>query len=551
MSDGAQTYDLVIVGSGAASMSAGLVARRAGKSVIVLEKAEMIGGSTALSGGVMWIPNSPTMKRAGYSDSYEAAREYLDACLGEPTLGSSSARREAFLKEGPRAVEFVETLGMPLHYPPGYSDYYENERPAGLADGRSLVTPVFNTKELGAWGAKLRRQVGMPAIRMDEAGPLLLNGRTWKSKVTSLKVAWRMFKGRLGADLVGNGASLYGWLLKIALREGVTIRLESPVTGFVEQDGRIAGVVVRHGGKSVTIGAREGVILDAGGFSHNAEMRERYQPKPGGTSWTHANPGDTGEIMQQVMALGAATEEMDHAVWVATTVLPDGTRSMLPADLQKPHSIMVDSSGARYVNEATDYMAVGQAMFRRHQTVPAVPSWVILDSRNKHRYFFASHPPGPPPKSWIESGYMKRADTLEDLARQCEIDAAGLKTTIERFNRFARAGVDEDFGRGRSAWHRYFGDPAHKPNASLGTIEKPPFYATKVFPGDVGTFGGLVTDEYARVLKEDGQVIPGLYACGNLTSSVMGRAYPGAGASIAPSFVFGYVAAKHALRVND
>ena len=544
-------FDLVIVGSGAGSMPAALIARRAGKSVLVIEKAEQIGGSTAMSGGVMWIPNSSVMNRAGHPDSYEGAKTYFDACIGETTLrGASPARRHTYLSEGPRAVEFLEGLGMEFYFPAGYSDYYEGERPGGLKSGRAIVTPPYDARRLGDWSKKLRRHYPIPA-RMDELPPLLRGMRSVASFVAAAKVGFRMLRNRLGADLVGSGTALFGRMLEIGLREGVTIWLDSPVTGLIEQDGRIAGITARHEGVEVRIGATHGVLLDAGGFSRNAAMRaQHHTPGTASGEWTHANPGDTGEVMNMATALGAATESLDHAVWVSTAVLPDGRVEMVTPDLQKPHVVMVDSQGERYVNEATDYVCVGRTMIAHDAKGGSIPSWAIIESRARNRYFWAGNPPGEPPAAWIESGYMIKADSLDELAQRCGLDPERLKATITRFNGFARKGVDDDFGRGGSAFHSFFGDPANKPSATLGPIEQPPFYASKVFPGDVGTFGGLVTDEHARVLKEDGSIIPGLYAAGNITSSVMGMAYPGAGASIGPSFVFGYVAARHALGAN-
>jgi 3-oxosteroid 1-dehydrogenase len=218
--------------------------------------------------------------------------------------------------------------------------------------------------------------------------------------------------------------------------------------------------------------------------------------------------------------------------------------------MAKPHSIVVDQGGERYMNEATSYVDVGNAMYARNEQTPAIPSWYIVDSRHRRRYRFGGLPPGSPPAHWLSSGYMIEAATLAELARKCGIDAERLDATVKRFNQFALAGVDEDFGRGASAYNRFFGDPSHKPNASLGTIEKGPFYAVKLYPGDVGTSGGLVTDEFARVLRKDGTFIPGLYAAGNAAAPVVGASYPGAGASIASSLVFGFVAARHALDVD-
>jgi 3-oxosteroid 1-dehydrogenase len=213
----------------------------------------------------------------------------------------------------------------------------------------------------------------------------------------------------------------------------------------------------------------------------------------------------------------------------------------------KPYCIMVDQRGDRYVNEATSYVTVGNAMYTHNERTPAVPSWMILESRHRNRYFWAAFAPGPPPKDWITSGYMKQADTIADLARLCSIEPARLEATVQRFNGFARSGMDRDFRRGLSAYgYDWQGDRTIKPNGTLGAIEKPPFYAVRILPGDVGTCGGLLTDEHGRVLRDDGEAIPGLYATGNTTASLLGKSYPGAGASIGASLVFGWIAAHHA-----
>jgi 3-oxosteroid 1-dehydrogenase len=277
-------------------------------------------------------------------------------------------------------------------------------------------------------------------------------------------------------------------------------------------------------------------------------MREAYQPKPTSTEWTFVNPGDTGEMIRAAMALGAQTDLMDEAWWMGTSVLPDGSSGGMhsPNDIGKPHCIVVGRDGRRFVNESNSYMEFGQRMY----AAGAVPAWAVFDSRHRNSYPWGLALPGRTPRDLLDKGYFKKADTLAELAALCGIDAEGLARQVARFNTFARNGKDEDFQRGDSAYNRYYGDPSHKPNANLGTIEKAPFYAVEMVPGDVGTSGGVMTDEYARVLKADGAIIPGLYATGNSTAAVVGRSYPGAGASVGPSMTFGYIAALHAAGAN-
>jgi len=544
--------DLVIVGSGAGAVTAALRAKKWGKTALIVEKAEFFGGSTALSGGVTWIPNAAPLLRAGVDDSIEKGRAYLDACAGPYAPGTTRERREAYLGKGPEMISFLESEGMEFAYLDGFSDYHEGEYPGGLARGRSLGGKLFALNRLGDWLPKMRRASGIQEIpaTVPEIGQLVLSGRTWKSRITFVKVGWRMIQRKLGRLLVAAGASLQGRLFLLAKNAGVEIWLGAPLTDLIRENGRVVGVVVRQNGRDRRVRARHGVLLDAGGFARNPEMRANMSRVPH-SQWTVANEGDTGEVLKMATDLGADTAMTQEAWWIPASFLPDGSIQWHnPIDMGKPHAIVVDQGGSRYVNESTSYVTVGLAMFERDKTVPAVPSWFIVESRHRDRYRMGIAPAGKTPEDWITSGYMKRADTIEDLARQCDIPPEQLRATVDRFNGFAEAGHDADFGKGESAYNRVWGDPTNRPNPSLGKIEIGPFYAVKVFPADVGTCGGLVADEHARVLDKDGRPIPGLYAAGNITASVMGPSYPGAGASIGASMVFSYIAADHALQAS-
>lgn len=562
MSDWDAEFDLVVVGSGGGSVCASLAAKDRGKKALIIEKQGVFGGSTGFSGGVWWIPNNPLMAREGIPDSYERARTYLDAAVGEYTRGSSSERREAYLHTGPEMVTFLESHGMRFQRVAYWPDYYD-DLPGGEKTSRSLVAPLFDLRELGDWQMKLSMYKGatMPA-NSDEFPALSLFRRTWQGRFKALQVMGRGLWDKLsGRRLVGTGAAIQGRMLKIALEEQLPIWLDSPVEDLVCEDNRVTGVVVNREGAPVRVRARDGVLINVGGFSRNREMREEFQQHPISDRWTNANPGDTGEIIQAAMKLGAAVECMGEAWWVVTSLGPgetypegavaaDGTpvpfmhHSM---DLTKPFLIMVDQDGRRIADESGAYMEIGQRIYQRQrETGRAVPAWAIMDSRHRRNYIWGSAMPGRVPRQWLDSGYMKKADSLATLAEQCGIDPAGLGQTVERFNRFAATGIDEDFGRGGREFDRRNGDPTVKPNAALGAIEKPPFYACAIYPGDVGTAGGLVCDEHSRVLRQDDSVIEGLYATGNSTSSVFGGCYPGAGASIGASFTFGYIAAGHA-----
>jgi 3-oxosteroid 1-dehydrogenase len=287
--------------------------------------------------------------------------------------------------------------------------------------------------------------------------------------------------------------------------------------------------------------------LASGGFAHNPEMRQHYGgDQPNRARWSIANPGDTGEALQAAMRIGALTDLMDEAWWLPSPRTGRFGQSTLDQARQRPRTIYVDAAGHRFVNESNSYMEVGKAMYARDKTSRAVPCWLIFDDRYRKRYAHLRSRPGRFPKKLFESGMLKQAWTLEDLARLCDIDPTGLAETVERFNLHAAEGADPDYGRGESAYNRALGDPNHAVHPCLGPIDEPPYYGVQVVPGDIGTCGGLLTNEHAQVLGQDNQPIEGLYATGNGTATVMGRHYLGPGASIANTMVFGYVGARHA-----
>jgi 3-oxosteroid 1-dehydrogenase len=548
-------HDFVVVGSGGGSMCAGLVMRSSGKSVLILEKTALVGGTTARSGGVMWIPNNPFMKRDGVEDSVEKASTYLDAVTGgqSDAPGASRERRRTYVTEAPAMVKFLRSQGVKLTRVKEWPDYYD-ERPGGSALGRTVVAELFDANELGAWKQKLRPsfiRAPVPAT-LEEMMELPGLKRSWRVKALLVKLVLRGFIAKLtGKEWIAGGAALQGRMLQAALRAGVEIRTDSPVSELVVEGGAVKGVVTVKEGRPWRVGARLGVLVNAGGFAHNQGMRDRYQP---GTSvkWTMAAPGDTGEMIEEMMRHGAAIAQMEERVGCQVTLPPGALESEFKPTAQAvtaaPHAILVDQSGVRYMNEGGSYMAYCKAMLERNKVVPAVPSWALLDSQYLRNYMLAGTMAGTnKPQRWYDEGYLKKADTIEALAQQLNIESATLKGTIDRFNRFVANNRDEDFNRGARAYDRWLGDSFNKPSETLGSISEPPFYAIPVLPGDVGTYGGVVTDEHARVLRKDGSVITGLYATGVSTASVMGRAYPGAGSSVGPSFVWGYVAAKEAV----
>jgi 3-oxosteroid 1-dehydrogenase len=423
-----------------------------------------------------------------------------------------------------------------------------------------LIVDVFDLRRLGSWAEKLRLRDG-PAIPMTMAdlSPLMLKGRTVRSLMAMMRVGWRIIQNKLGRRLVGTGAALQGRLLEAALDKSTPIWLDAEVTGFQRESGRVVGVTVRKGERELQVRATRGVLIDAGGFSHDVKWRAELQPKGARPELSLANPGDTGEMIREAVALGAAVDLMDLSWWIPVSRTPEGAVLVHTSDIAKPHSVVVDRNGRRFVNETTSYVAWG-LKYLEQGAVRAGPCWFIFDHEYVRKYRFGGLDPQPLmsrlglsrqddkfPAQWFSSGFMKKAASLDELARQCELPLDQLRTTVDRLNGFAANGVDLDFGRGRGAYHRWCGDTNQKPNANLGPISSAPFYAVQIGPGDVGTAGGLVADSAGRVMDKSGAPIPGLYATGNATASVVGRSYPGAGASIAASIVFGIVAARHAM----
>jgi 3-oxosteroid 1-dehydrogenase len=549
------TTDVVIVGSGGGALCAALLARSRGLEALVAEKTDLIGGSTAMSGGGIWVPNNPLMGAEGVPDSESDALTYFDAVVGSVGPGSTPERRQAYVTNAPRMTAFLQELGVRFFRQDGWSDYYTNASGAS-ARSRSIEPVPYDTRKLGPWQQKLRpgMTAGLGVVSTTlELVPLSYYNRSFKGLMVGARVLARTVGGKVrGGSLVANGASFVGKLLELAVERDVEIWTESPLKDLVVEDGGVVGAIIHRNGEDHRVAARCGVLLAAGGFSRNDEMRGRFGGDKAHTAaWSGSNPGDTGEVLEIAMTHGAATDALDEAIWNPGAFMPDGSRPPYPGRQTsglsraryRPGSILVDARGRRFANESGSYMEIGQRMFARDREARAVPSWLLFDDTFRRRYIFG-WVPGRLPKRWFTDGFFKRTNTLEVLARECGIDAAGLEGTVRHFNEYARTGVDLDYHRGETAYDKFHGDPRVRPNNCLAPIERAPFYAVAIDPVDVGTFGGVVTDERARVLRADGQPIPGLYATGNVTASVMGRHYLGAGASIGASCTFGFVAAN-------
>ena len=546
------SVDVVIVGSGGGGMVAALTADAAGARALVLEKQGLVGGSTAMSGGVVWVPNNPVMRADGVPDSYEDGMAHFDAVVGDVGPASSFERRHAFLSAGPEMIAFLQGLGVGFVHCLGYSDYYSNAK-GGKDEGRAVEPVPFDGRVLGDWLARLQpglaQSLGL-SVMTNEARSLSNYNRSLGAFAVSARVVARTLAARVRHQaLLTNGASLIGQMLAVALARGIPVWVDAPLDDLIVEEGRVVGVRTTRDGQPVFIRARRGVLLAAGGFAHNPGMRGEFGgDQPNRAKWSIANPGDTGEAMRTAMGLGAQTDLMDEAWWLPAPRTGKFGQSTLDQARQRPRTIYVDADGRRFVNESNSYMEVGKAMYARDKTSRAVPCWLIFDDRYRKRYAHLRSRPGRFPRQLLESGRLKQAWTLDDLARMCGIDGGGLAETVEHFNLHAARGTDPDYGRGDSAYNRALGDPNPRVHPCLGPIDEPPYYAVEVVPGDIGTCGGLVTDDHARVLDEAQRPIDGLYATGNITATVMGRHYLGPGASIANSMVFGHLAAQHATR---
>jgi 3-oxosteroid 1-dehydrogenase len=552
---GDESYDFVIVGSGGGGMVAALAAADAGLKPVIIEKQTFIGGSTAMSGGIVWVPDNPLMRSEGVVDSYEDGLKYFDSVVGPPDQGSSMARRSAFLRFGPEMLSYIQGKGVRLVRCEGYSDYYDN-RPGGNARGRSVEGIPWDGRQLGEWHDKINpgmaRAFGM-AVMTNEVRHLPVWNRSWKSLRTTMQVLARTYLAQWrGQDLFTNGMSLIGQLTKIVIDAGIPLWLGTGVEELMIEGGRVVGVRANRNDAPVIVRAERGVLLSAGGFERNSEMRLKYSAdtQPNDGTWTMANPGNTGEVLAAAIALGAKTDYMDEAVWNPTPRPELGTG--LAVARQYGRAIFINQQGRRFCNESNSYVEVTKAMYAND----AVPAWLIFDDEFRSNRVWArglpklrdlaSVLPGRMPEEFVSNGWLKKADSLEMLAGQIGIDPETLVATLQHFNAHAVSGQDPEFRRGESQYNRVLGDPGNKENPAIGPIDKAPFYATEIYPGDVGTSGGVITNEYGQVLDQADEPIPGLYATGNLTATVMGRFYLGAGASIANTTVFGYIAARHA-----
>jgi 3-oxosteroid 1-dehydrogenase len=531
-------------------MTAALAAAAAGARALIVEKAPLFGGSTALSGGGIWAPNNPTLLRQGLGDDPEDVRRYLHAIVGERV---PAGRVNTYVAAAPLALDFLERQStyMRFFWCRGYSDYHP-EAPGGRPKGRSIEARPFDKRQMGAFEAQmLGSGIAGPMglwITATDFHDLGQATRTWLGKKALLRAAWRVSSNVVRRRRMATTGQALVARLRMALADaGVELRLGCPVEELIpDEGGRVCGVLVGGADDSQRIEARSGVVLATGGFDHNKEMREKFFTTVE-RDWSMGAPSNTGDGIRLGEELGAAVDLMDDAWWMPAIEQPKGRLFPLVSERSMPGTIIVNQAAARFTNESAPYVNFVHDQLRfENERGGHIPAWLIMDHRARQRYPFAGIPQAMAfPKSWYGIGSLHQAATIEELAGLIDVPADALAATVQRFNAAARTGRDEDFGRGDSAYDRYYGDPT-LPNPCLNELVKPPYYAAKLVPGDLGTKGGLVTDEHSRVLREDGSVIDGLYATGNTSASVMGNEYAGPGATIGPSITFGWVAARHA-----
>lgn len=562
-----EQFDLVVAGAGAAGLGAAVVAHSKGLRVVIVEKSRFVGGTTSLSGAVCWVPGSRQNRELGIEDSAELATQYLDSVVGDRP--GRDARLE-YVRRAPEAFEYLERVSHLKYFArPNNSPDYFPDAPGAQLRGRALTPVNYDGRLLGDRFGDLRPPLpelclfGRTMVDGVDLHHLLNARRSVRSAVHASKVLWRDFRDRIFHRSYGRGTHLTAGnaavarLYKTVLEMGIPVLLDSPILRLQVTEGRVRGVVVRTGSGERGIAAACGVVLATGGFPWAAGLRADHIPHvPFG--YSAASPDSTGDGISVAVTNGAklATGNSDGAFWTPVSLgkRRDGTTAHVPhlmADRSKPGLIAVDGNGERFCNESENYHDVARAMVAGPDRPRSGPYHLLCDHDFVRKYVFGMVAPLPGARRrHVRSGYLLRAGTLAGLAGRMGVDADALRRTVERYNQHAAQGDDPEFGRGSTAYNRYLGDPGHKPNPCVAPIGKAPFYAIRVFPGDIGTSFGLSTDLSSRVLDEAGNVIEGLYACGNDRNSVMGGLYPSAGITIGPALTFAYLAALDAARVK-
>lgn len=562
-----ESYDLVVAGSGSAGLAAAIIAHSLGMRVIVVEKTALVGGTSSYSGGVIWVPNSRQNVASGVQDSVDRAERYLDSTIKNP---HEREARRVYLERGGEAVAYLEEQTGPLFYVRAINspDYYPEAGGAEIR-GRAMTPITFDGRNLKERFRDLRGPLpelclfGRQMLELMDVYHLLNARRSARSALHTGKLLLRDVKDRLFYRKYGRGTRLTGGnalvakLYKSTLDRGIPVLRNSPLVGLIRKDSAVRGIEVEQNGIKRQIMAKRGVILATGGFPWGKELRDRFL---GDTAFGYSatSPDSTGDGIAIAMENGGQFDRnnSEGAFWTPVSVgkRADGSTARFPhlmADRAKPRLIAVNKLGRRFFNEAENYHDFVRAMQNELGNGDQQPVHLICDTPYLKKYAFGAIPPlASERRRAIRSGYLIEASTVEELAQKIGVDQNTLKQTIARFNQDARDGTDTEFGKGSSAYNRYLGDAAQSPNPCLGPIDTAPFYAIRIYAGDIGTAMGLAADVHSRVLDENGDAIPGLYACGNDRNSIMAGYYPSGGITIGPALVFAYLAVQHALRAQ-
>jgi len=560
MSGNIEVYDVVVVGSGAAGAMAALRASAQGLSVLVVEKTHKYGGTSATSGGVMWVPNHQLTPN---DDSREQALEYLTKLIEVPVQRD---RLEAYVDQAPDMIRFMKSLGISLNASV-WPDYFPH-LPGARAD-RSIVCDTFDGRDLGDKFVLMREQYTRfklfhrYAMDLPEFFSISTRGPGWI--MAFLKILWRYWTDFSTRAMMTrrdrrftNGSALMGPLFKRIFDRGIEVRLNTRLDELVLSDGKVSGVRVNNFGRIYQVDARHGVVLCAGGFEWNQELRDRFLPVPGLTRHS-SSPEDAnrGEALIAGTKIGAVTEHTGSAWWIPTMHMPITGVSNFEEihqaafDVGRPHSVCVNRNGVRFVDEACGYDEFGEAMVADQlKTGANTPCWLVFDATFRSKFTAGGFMPTIimpdwiiPPDYW--DNYIFKADSIAALAAKIHVPVDALQKTVANMNGYARSGIDPEFGRGGNDYDRMFGDATVTPNPCMAPIEKPPFYAVPINLGDLGSKGGLKANAHAQVLDGNDRPIPGLYAAGNNAGNPFGNKYPGAGGTIGPAMTFGFVAANH------
>ena len=553
--------DVLVVGAGAAGMTAALVSSLEGLDMLLCEKSDRVGGTSATSAGTIWVPGTRQSRKAGFTDNVAEAKRYLEAVIG----AAPDNRRDTYLETGPQVIDYLDQRSEVkftayIRHP----DYLAN-RPGATIGGRALAALPFDGRLLGADFELVRPPIGEfmalggMMIGRDDIEPLARPFASLMAFRSAMSLLWRHMTDRLRyrrGTRLSMGNALVARLFYSLRRNGVPIWLNASLQELTVASGRVCGAVLLVKGNPRRITVRRGIVLATGGFGGSIDrLNEHVRPR---LAHAVAFAGAAGDGIRIARAVGASVEE-DHAspaFWtpVSETGWLDGGCGAFPhlsLDRAKPGLVAVNAAGRRFVDEAVSYHEFVIGMYGSHRTVPTIPAWLVCDREFIEKYGLGRVPPG---RRWrrqfIKSGYLVEATSIGALARKIGVDAAGLRETVQQHNRFAETGEDQEFGKGSTEFDRHNGDPNHAPNPCLGRIGAPPYYAMAVYPSTLGTSVGLRADPDGRVLTGTGEPIPGLFVCGNDMASIMRGRYPGPGINLGPALVFAYRAAM-AIRADE